>query len=428
MKILICDDHELFRAGLRLVLTQLEEATQLLDASSAEETFRVAEAEPDLDLVLMDIGMPGMDGLAALGTLRERFPALPVVIVSASERHADVRAAIDRGASGFIPKSSSAPVLLAALRLVLSGGVYVPPLVLATSAPAAAGALLATDRRRERASALTPRQLEVLDLMAKGRTNREICDCLGIAEGTVKAHVATILEALDVANRTEAASVIRDLGLDTTPPARAPGPSRGADLPAAESLFRREGEYWTIRHRGSECHLRDSKGLRYLAFLLRNAGRECHAIEVAVEGRADTSAESGTIPDDLGVHTGDLGDAGEFLDAQAQAVHRQRLRELDQELEAARGWGSTEQVARLEEEMRFLAREVAGAVGLGGRERRAASASERARQNVTRAVKMVLDRLGESSPDLAAHLQRTIRTGTFCSYMPEPSSPVRWTF
>ncbi|HJW66535.1 MAG TPA: hypothetical protein VJ419_02020 [Gaiellaceae bacterium] len=149
---------------------------------------------------------------------------------------------------------------------------------------------------------------------------------------------------------------------------------------------------------------------------------------MAVEGRADTSAESGTIPDELGVHAGDLGDAAEFLDAQAQAVYRQRLRELDQELEAARGWGSTEQVARLEEEMRFLAREVAGAVGLGGRERRAASASERARQNVTRAVKMVLDRLGESSPDLAAHLQRTIRTGTFCSYMPDPSSPVRWTF
>jgi DNA-binding NarL/FixJ family response regulator len=426
MKILICDDHELFRAGLRLVLTQLEEATQLLDASSAEDTFRIAEAEPDLDLVLMDIGMPGMDGLSALSTLRERFPALPVVIVSASERHADVRA--DRGASGFIPKSSSAPVLLAALRLVLSGGVYVPPLVLATAAPAAAGAPLATDRRRERAAALTPRQLEVLDLMAKGRTNREICDSLGIAEGTVKAHVATLLEALDVANRTEAASVIRDLGLDTTPPARAREPARGADLPADESLFRREGDYWTIRHRGSECHLRDSKGLRYLAFLLRNAGRECHAIEVAVEGRADTSTESGTLPDDLGVHTGDLGDAGEFLDAQAQAVYRQRLRELDQELEAARGWGSTEQVARLEEEMRFLAREVAGAVGLGGRERRGASPSERARQNVTRAVKMVLDRLGESSPDLAAHLQRTIRTGTFCSYMPDPSSPVRWTF
>jgi DNA-binding NarL/FixJ family response regulator len=422
MKILICDDHELFRAGLRLVLTQLEESTALIDASSAEETFRIAEAEPDLDLVLMDLGMPGMDGLSALGVLRERFPALPVVIVSASERHADVRAAIDRGASGFIPKSSSAPVLLAALRLVLSGGVYVPPLVLATSEPASAGAPRADDRRRERAAALTPRQLEVLDLMARGRTNREICDSLGIAEGTVKAHVATILEALDVANRTEAAAVMRDLGIDTAP-VPAPEPAREeVDAPAVEAVFRREGEYWTIRHRGSECHLRDSKGIRYLAFLLRNPGRECDALEVAAEGRVDTTA------DDLGGQTEDPDDAGGFLDAQAEAVNRQRLRELDQELAAARGWGSAEQVARLEEEVRFLAREVAGAAGLGGREHRAGSASERARQNVTRGVKMVLDRLGESSPELAAHLHRTIRTGTFCSYMPDPGSPVRWTF
>src|SRR5215471_7145394 len=363
MKILICDDHELFRAGLRLVLARLEESTELIDASSAEETFRVAEADPDLDLVLMDLGMPGMDGLSALGVLRDRFPALPVVIVSASERDADVRAAIDRGASGFIPKSSSAPVLLAALRLVLSGGVYVPPLILATPAPAPAGAPPATDRRRERAAALTPRQLEVLDLMAKGRTNREICDRLGIAEGTVKAHVATILEALDVANRTEAAAVMRDLGIGA-----APESEREVDTPAAESVFRREGEYWTIRHRESECHLRDSKGLRYLAFLLRNPGRECDALEVAAEGRVDTPERA----DDSGADIGDPAGADAFLDAQAEAVDRQRLRELDQELAAARGWGNAEQVARLEEEMRILAREAAGAAGLGGRESRAA--------------------------------------------------------
>jgi DNA-binding NarL/FixJ family response regulator len=420
MKILICDDHELFRAGLRLVLARLEESTELIDASSAEETFRVAEAEPDLDLVLMDLGMPGMDGLSALAVLRDRFPALPVVIVSASERDADVRAAIDRGASGFIPKSSSAPVLLAALRLVLSGGVYVPPLVLAAPAPAIGDAPPATDRRRERAAALTPRQREVLDLMAKGRTNREICDRLGIAEGTVKAHVATILEALDVANRTEAAAVMRDLGIPTVPE-----PTREMVAPAGESVFRKEGEYWTIRHRGSECHLLDSKGLRYLAFLLRNPGRECDALEVAAEGRVDTPAAPA---DDLEDRQGDPGGAGEFLDAQADAVSRQRLHELDQELAAARGWGSTEQVARLEEEMRVLEREVAGAAGLGGREGRAASASERARENVSRGVKMVLDRLDESIPDLAAHLKRALRTGAFCSYSPDPGSPVRWTF
>jgi len=417
MKILICDDHELFRAGLRLVLARLEESAELIDASSAEETFRVAEADPDLDLVLMDLGMPGMDGLSALGVLRDRFPALPVVIVSASERDADVRAALDRGASGFIPKSSSAPVLLAALRLVLSGGVYVPPLVLAATATGSGDTPPATDRRRARAAALTPRQLEVLDLMAKGRTNREICDRLGIAEGTVKAHVATILEALDVANRTQAAAVMRDLGIPT-----APESPREVVAPVGESVFRKEGEYWTIRHRGWECHLRDSKGLRYLAFLLRNPGRECDALEVAAEGRVDAPA------DDLGDRTRDPGGTSEFLDAQADAVNRQRLRELDQELAAARGWGSSEQVVRLEEERRVLQRVVAGATGLGGGEERTASASERARENVARAVKMVLDRLDESIPDLAAHLKRTLKTGSYCSYTPDPGSPVRWTF
>jgi DNA-binding CsgD family transcriptional regulator len=256
--------------------------------------------------------------------------------------------------------------------------VYLPPLVLATSTAAAPASSPATDRRRERAAALTPRQLEVLDLMAKGRTNREICEALGIAEGTTKAHVATILEALDVANRTEAGAAMRDLGLDTARP-RAPEPAPEAGPLAAESLFRREGEYWTIRHRGSECHLRDSKGVRYLAFLLRNAGRECHVLEVAVEGRADTTASPGGAPDDLGMQADDAG-------------------------------------------------EVAGAVGAGERDRPAASASERARQNVSRSVKMVLDRLGESSPDLASHLHRTIRTGTFCSYMPDPGAHIRWTF
>src|SRR5262249_3972298 len=151
----------------------------------------------------------------------------------------------------------------------------------------------------------------------------------------------------------------------------------------------------------------------------------CDALEVATEGRVDTPAAPA---DDLEDRTGDPGGAGEFLDAQADAVSRQRLHELDQELAAARGGGSTEQVARLEEEMRAREREVAGAAGLGGREGRAASASERARENVSRGVKMVLDRLDESIPDLAAHLKRALRTGAFCSYSPGPGSPVRWTF
>jgi two-component system, NarL family, nitrate/nitrite response regulator NarL len=334
MKILICDDHALFRAGLALVLRDLEPATVLLDSANAADTFRLADEHPDLDLVVLDLNMPGMDGLTALVELRARWPALPVVIVSSSEQHADVRAAIDRGASGFIPKSSSAPVLLAALRLILSGGVYVPPLVLAASEPAVPAP---ADRRPERAAGLTARQLEVLDLMAAGRTNREICDALGIAEGTVKAHVATILELLGVANRTEAAAVARQLGLDARRASQPDAPS-----PPAAAVFRREGDYWTIEYGGAACYVRDSKGLGYLAALLRHPGKDVSVLELA--GVADR-------------------DPAEV---------------------------------------------------------------ERTRQNVARAVRTALDRLGESVPALAGHLERSVRTGERCTYTPDPRAPTRW--
>jgi DNA-binding NarL/FixJ family response regulator len=219
VKILVCDDHALFREGLRGVLAELEGgATQLLEASDGAAALALADSQPDLDLVLLDLQMPGMDGWAGLRRFRSRHPTLPVVIVSASEELADVRAALGEGASGFIPKGSTGGQLIAALRLVLSGGVYVPAAALAEAAPDGGG--IAAERarlRRERASELTPRQLEVLALVARGLTNREICGVLDIAEGTVKAHVAAIFEALGASNRTEAAVLARELGL------RAPG-------------------------------------------------------------------------------------------------------------------------------------------------------------------------------------------------------------
>ena len=212
MKILICDDHALFRAGLRHVLSELDADAQLIDAEGGPEALAAADEHDDLDLVLMDLQMPGMDGFTGLRRLRQDHPEIPVVIVSASESAADVREAIDGGAAGFIPKQSSPEELLAALRLVLSGGTYVPRTALSGDAggdPAAERAR----RRREKAGALTERQVEVLSLIARGLTNREICGVLSIAEGTVKTHVAAIFEALDVTNRTEAAVLARELGL-----------------------------------------------------------------------------------------------------------------------------------------------------------------------------------------------------------------------
>jgi DNA-binding NarL/FixJ family response regulator len=212
LKILICDDHALFRAGLRHVLSELDAGAQLIDAGSCEQALELAGGHADLDLVLLDLHMPGMDGWAGLRRLRASHPELPVVIVSASERPGDVRTALDGGAAGFIPKQSSPEELLAALRLVLSGGTFVPRAALATEPADDAGSERAS-RRRERAGALTERQLEVLSLMARGLTNREICGVLDIAEGTVKTHIAAIFEALDVTNRTEAAVLARELGL-----------------------------------------------------------------------------------------------------------------------------------------------------------------------------------------------------------------------
>ncbi len=211
MKILVCDDHALFRAGLLHVLGELAPEVALLEAGSGEEVLAAVREHPDLDLVLLDLDLGGVSGLDLLGELRGHDAALPVVMVSASDDPAAMRAAIDGGAAGFVPKSSRRGVLLGALRLVLGGGVYIPPEMLRAPAPAAEPPDRPPRRRRRRAGALTARQEEVLELLARGLTNREICGVLGIAEGTVKAHLAAIFETLDVTNRTEAAFALQEL-------------------------------------------------------------------------------------------------------------------------------------------------------------------------------------------------------------------------
>ena len=212
MKILVCDDHALFREGVLMALREMADDVELLEACDGGAALDLARDHADLDLVLLDLRMPGIDGWNGLAQMRDAFPTLPVVILSASEDPLDARRAIDQGASGFIPKSTRGPILRAALRLVLSGGVYLSPHVL-ESAPAA----IRPGRPDATPSAidtLTPKQLEVLRLMARGLTNAEIGDVLGVALGTVKSHVGAIFQALDVSNRTEAALVMRHLRLD----------------------------------------------------------------------------------------------------------------------------------------------------------------------------------------------------------------------
>jgi DNA-binding NarL/FixJ family response regulator len=213
VRILVCDDHAIFRAGLRGVLGELAAQSDLLEASDVEQALTLVEAHPDTDLVLLDLHMPGTDGRTGLRQLRAAQPALPVVIVSATDDPAEMRRVLEEGASGFIPKASTSAELLAALRLVLAGGVYVPRAALAAPAAPAGSSAARREQRRERAGTLTARQVEVLSLMARGLTNREICDVLEIREGTVKTHIAAIFETLEVTNRTEAAVAARELGI-----------------------------------------------------------------------------------------------------------------------------------------------------------------------------------------------------------------------
>lgn len=220
MKILIVDDHPLIREALHHVLTALDDKIDLLEAENFTEAVAVADGNPDLKLILLDLGLPDIDGFDALSQLRERYPEAPVVVLSASEQPETVTRAIDAGAMGFIPKTSSNQLLLNALRLVLMGGVFLPLEVLrqhqGTPGPALRGAAEAASNGKTLSPqdcGLTARQASVLALLVQGKPNKLICRDLNLAEGTVKIHVTAILKALNVSNRTQAVIAVGKLGL-----------------------------------------------------------------------------------------------------------------------------------------------------------------------------------------------------------------------
>jgi hypothetical protein len=203
---------------------------------------------------------------------------------------------------------------------------------------------------------------------------------------------------------------------------RAGGQAPSARAPAGAAVFRREGEYWSILYDKDAFRLKDSKGLRYLARLLAAPDEELHALELV--GADGAGLRTVAVDDNLKVSG--FGDAGELLDAQAKAAYRQRLDELRGEIEEAEAWNDPERAAKAREELEFITGELSAAVGLGGRDRRAASSAERARVHVTRAIKSALARIDEHSRSLGDHLKRTVRTGTFCSYSPDPRLPTSW--
>ncbi|MBL8488560.1 MAG: response regulator transcription factor [Rhodocyclaceae bacterium] len=205
MKVLVVDDHALVREGLRHVLQDLDgEPVRIVEAASAADALAQARGHPDLDLVLLDLRLPDASGLDTLLELGRVVPDLPVVLLSGEESADVMHTAFDRGAAGFIPKSSLSDVLLSALRLVMAGGIYVPPAMLGRPPEArAAPARPAFDPVAAARLDITERQAEVLRLVLQGLSNKEICRVLDLAEPTVKVHVSALLRALDVKSRTQ---------------------------------------------------------------------------------------------------------------------------------------------------------------------------------------------------------------------------------
>jgi DNA-binding NarL/FixJ family response regulator len=203
MKILLADDHTLLRAGLHHVLHQLAADVVILEASTFTEARKIIAAHPDLDLAIFDLYMPDGEGPTTLATITQRYATLPVVVLSASEKHDDMQRVFAAGALGFIPKTTTPAIVLIALRLVLAGGLYVPP------------EMIDTDEKKASSPKpeLTPRQLEVLARVIRGKRNKDIAREFGVSEATIKAHISAIFRILNVTNRIEAARAAEVLNL-----------------------------------------------------------------------------------------------------------------------------------------------------------------------------------------------------------------------
>ncbi|MCF8475849.1 MAG: response regulator transcription factor [Pseudolabrys sp.] len=217
MKILVIDDHALIRQAMHGVLKKLKRDAEVLEAATCEQAMRILADDPAISLVLLDLTLPDRDGFSALAELRELYPATSIVVLSALQDPAYVKKALDLGALGYIPKTAEPDVMLSALRLVVSGGIYIPAQILAHEeflhgAPKQSAGDLPSASLAD--IGLTDRQLDVLALVMQGKSNKTICRTLNLAEPTVKNHVTAILKALKVSNRTEAVITVNQLGLN----------------------------------------------------------------------------------------------------------------------------------------------------------------------------------------------------------------------
>lgn len=219
MQIIVADDHNLVREGLRPFLQELGDQIDILDAASLAEAISHAEKAESLGLVLLDLRMPGMDGLRGVETFHERFPEVPAVILTGHINREDVMAAVRAGASGYIPKTISGTALINALRLVLSGEKYLPAFMLTETAeePAIASGGFGTNGKPTPLDSLSPREREILGLLIEGRTNKDIARCLDLQEITIKIHLRNVYRKIGAVNRAQAVRIALSSGWNLTP-------------------------------------------------------------------------------------------------------------------------------------------------------------------------------------------------------------------
>ncbi|MGE0372656.1 MAG: response regulator [Gammaproteobacteria bacterium] len=222
MKFLIADDHHLIREGLKNALERAYNDLLVVEAKDGKQVLEMVENNADLDLILLDYFMPGTDGFSLVTSLCDRFPAIPVIIISASDDPVLMHKVLDRGVAGFIPKATNQELIVRAIQLVLSGGTYLPPEMREPGNPlnheanakaASVSRPITLAEASHMFSRLTQRQQEVLRLLAKGETNKDISRHLNVSENTVKVHVTAILKALGVSNRTQAVIVSQKMGM-----------------------------------------------------------------------------------------------------------------------------------------------------------------------------------------------------------------------
>lgn len=222
MKVLVVDDHPLIRSAVLELLQKLDANLVSMEASNCAQALEIADVHSDLDLILLDLNLPDQNGIDGLSVMRDQHPAIPVVVLSATKDRGTVVEAIERGAMGFIPKSASSTIMLNALRLVLSGGIYLPLEAVERKDEHSSGGMtvpMQVPRRKPITTTdlgLTDRQSQVLALILQGKPNKVICRELGLAEPTVKIHVTAILKALNVTNRTQAVIAASQMGLKLT--------------------------------------------------------------------------------------------------------------------------------------------------------------------------------------------------------------------